>query len=181
MDVLVLVGSLRAESTNRRLAQAAIADLPDGVSARVSSCPGRLPLYDQDLDTETPVEAVRKFRAELEDADALVLVTPEYNGSLSGVIKNAIDWGSRPRGAAPLAGLPVAVLGASASPRAAQWAREDAVRVLKVAGAHPLENTVGVGSSMDAFEAGRLKDQDLAGQVRELLSELVRQAEPLAA
>jgi NAD(P)H-dependent FMN reductase len=173
MDVLVLVGSLRADSSNRRLADAAIAELPEGVHARVSSWPALLPHYDQDLDGDTALESVAAFRAEIAASDALILATPEFNGSLPSVLKNAIDWASRPRGASSIAGKPVAVLGASASPNAARWAREDALRVLRVAGAEPLEDTVGIASSLDAFAADGLRDADLARQVREVLAQLV--------
>ncbi|WP_298747155.1 NADPH-dependent FMN reductase [uncultured Serinicoccus sp.] len=176
--VLVLVGSLRPDSTNRRLAQAALDALPEGVDGDISTLLPSLPHYDQDLDTDSPPEAVRAFRDQVTAADALVVATPEFNGSLPGVLKNAIDWASRPRGAAALAGKPVAVLGASASPKAAQWAREDAVRVLQVAGARPLEQTVGLASAPAALESGDLAD-DVRGQVAELIGRLVR--EPLAA
>ncbi|KUG55665.1 NADPH-dependent oxidoreductase [Serinicoccus chungangensis] len=176
--MLVLLGSLRPDSTSRRLAEAAVAALPDGVRAEISTLLPSLPHYDQDLDTDTPPAAVRAFREQVAAADALVVATPEFNGSLPGVLKNAIDWTSRPRGAAALAGKPVAVLGASASPKAAQWARADAVRVLQVAGALPLEETVGLASATAALEGGELAE-DVRGRVAELMGRLVR--EPLAA
>lgn len=177
-SILVLVGSLRPGSTNRRLAEAALDALPEGVHGEISSLLPSLPHYDQDLDTDSPPEVVRAFRDQVAAADALVVATPEFNGSLPGVLKNAIDWASRPRGAAALAGKPVAVLGASASPQAAQWAREDAVRVLRVAGARPIEQTVGLASAPAALEGGDLGD-DVRRQVAELMGRLVR--EPLAA
>ncbi|WP_237768091.1 NADPH-dependent FMN reductase [Serinicoccus sp. CNJ-927] len=177
--LLVLLGSLRADSSNRRLAEAAIAQLPAGIAAHVSVLPALLPHYDQDLDGDDVPEAVTTFRAEVAAADAVLVVTPEFNGSLPGVLKNAIDWASRPRGSAPLAGMPVAVLGAAASPRAAQWAREDAVRVLTVAGARPLEATVGLGSSLEAFDGEDLLEADVLAAVAETVRSLV--SEPLAA
>ncbi|OLT43593.1 NADPH-dependent oxidoreductase [Serinicoccus sp. CNJ-927] len=177
--MLVLLGSLRADSSNRRLAEAAIAQLPAGIAAHVSVLPALLPHYDQDLDGDDVPEAVTTFRAEVAAADAVLVVTPEFNGSLPGVLKNAIDWASRPRGSAPLAGMPVAVLGAAASPRAAQWAREDAVRVLTVAGARPLEATVGLGSSLEAFDGEDLLEADVLAAVAETVRSLV--SEPLAA
>ncbi|WP_298889013.1 NAD(P)H-dependent oxidoreductase [uncultured Serinicoccus sp.] len=176
--VLVLLGSLRPDSTNRRLAETALAALPDGVHGAISTLLPSLPHYDQDLDTDTPPEVVRAFREQVAAADALVVATPEFNGSLPGVLKNAIDWASRPRGTAALAGKPAAVLGASASPKGAQWAREDAVRVLQVAGARPIEQTVGLASAGAALEGGELAE-DVRSQVAELMGRLVR--EPLAA
>jgi len=170
MNVLFLVGSLRAGSFNRLLADAAAALLREGAEATVADL-ASLPHYSEDLEGEVPA-AVTAFRAQVEAADALVVVTPEYNGSLSGVVKNALDWASRPRGAASIAGKPAAVLAASGSPRGAQWAREDAVKVLKVAGAAPLEDTVGVGDSYAAFDDGRLSDAEVEAAVRDLLSAL---------
>ena len=128
---------------------------------------------------EELLESVAAFRAEIAAADALLVGTPEFNGSLPGVLKNAIDWASRPRGAAPLQGMPVAVIGASASPRAAQWARQDAVGVLTVAGARPLETTVGLASSLGAFDGSTLTDQAVADRVAEVMDALLR--DPVAA
>ncbi|MGL5910250.1 MAG: NAD(P)H-dependent oxidoreductase, partial [Phycicoccus sp.] len=121
MNVLVLLGSLRAASTNRQLAEAATAHLPDGVDATVFERLAELPHYSEDLDHDDQLpESVRRLREAVADADALLLVTPEYNGSMSGVLKNAVDWASRPRGAAAASGKPAAVIGASGAPRGAQ-------------------------------------------------------------
>lgn len=180
MNVLVLLGSLRADSSNRRLAEAAIAHLPAGAAASIVTG-GDLPFYSEDLDVEPVPAAVADFRAAVEATDAVLVVTPEYNGSLSGVLKNALDWASRPRGNAALAGKPAAVLAASGSPRGAQWAREDAVKVLRVAGADVVEDTVGLGSSWTAFDAeGRLTDLVADAAVAELVDRLAS-AETLAA
>ena len=153
--VLVLVGSLRAGSTNAQLADAAIAHLPAGVDGTVFARLAELPHYSEDLDHDDSLpEVARDLREAVADADAVLLVSPEYNGSLPGVLKNAVDWVSRPRGAAAIAGKPAAVIGASGSPRGAQWAREDGIKVLKVAGAAPLEDTVGVGSATSLVRVG---------------------------
>ena len=147
MNVLVLVGSLRAGSTNSQLADAAIAHLPSGVEGTVFARLADLPHYSEDLDHDDQLPQVaRDLREAVADADAVLLVTPEYNGSMSSAVKNAVDWASRPRGAAAIVGKPAAVIAAAGSPRAAQWAREDGVKVLKVAGADVIEDTVGVGS-----------------------------------
>ena len=106
-------------------------------------------------------------------SDALIVVTPEYNGTLSSVVKNTIDWASRPRGAAPLDGLPAAVLSVSPSPRGAQWAREDAEKVLRVAGAVPLEHALGVPSVHAAVVDGLLADAEVERALTELMSALV--------
>ena len=119
MNVLVLVGSLRAGSTNRQLADAAIGHLPTGVEGTVFARLAELPHYSEDLDHDDELPQVaRDLREAVADADAVLLVTPEYNGSLSSAVKNAVDWVSRPRGAAAIAGKPAAVIAASGSPRA---------------------------------------------------------------
>lgn len=177
MNVLVLLGSLRANSTNRQLAAAAVAHLPAGVEATVFERLGELPHYSEELDHDDALPQVaRDLREAVADADAVLLVTPEYNGSLPSALKNAVDWASRPRGAAAMAGKPAAVLGASGSPNAAKWAREDGVKVLRVAGADVIDDTVGVGSSFQAFEDGRLTDTALDTELRALVARLAHEA-----
>jgi NAD(P)H-dependent FMN reductase len=175
VNLLVLVGSLRTDSLNRRLADAALAHLPAGVHARLFDGLADLPHYSQDLDAEPLPRVAAELRAAVADADAVLVVTPEYNGSLSSAVKNAIDWASRPRGAAALAAKPAAVLAATGSPRAAQWARQDAVRILTVAGAEVIEDTLGVGSAFEAFVDGRLSDAALDGALRDLVHRLTRE------
>ncbi|WP_392543933.1 NADPH-dependent FMN reductase [Oryzobacter telluris] len=173
MNVLVLVGSLRAGSTNRLLADAAVAHLPAGVDATVFERLAELPHYSEELDHDDVLPQVaRDLREAVADADAVLLVTPEYNGSLPSAVKNAVDWASRPRGAASIAGKPAAVVGASGSPNAAKWAREDGVKVLRVAGAVVIEDTFGIGSSFQAFEDGRLTDAALDAELRTLVARL---------
>lgn len=173
MNVLVLVGSLRADSYNGLLAQAAIEALPEGVAASVFDGLYDLPHYNEDLEATAP-ESVHALRAAISDADALIVVTPEYNGAISSVLKNAIDWASRPRGAASIAGKPALVLAASQAPRNAIWARENAIRVLTVAGAAPLETSVGLADAYKHFADGALTDEAtkaaISEGVRELLS-----------
>ncbi|MCW2868665.1 MAG: NADPH:quinone oxidoreductase, partial [Marmoricola sp.] len=134
----MLVGSLRADSWTRQVTEAIEGLLPEDVSSSAYDGLRDLPHYDQDLDGEAAPASVRAFRDAVAAADALVVATPEYNGTIPGVLKNAIDWASRPRGASPLDGKPAAVVSVSPSPRGAQWAREDLVKVLGVAGARPL-------------------------------------------
>ncbi len=178
MNVLVLVGSLRAGSTNQLLADAAIAHLPSGVDGTVFARLADLPHYSEDLDHDDHLpEVARDLREAVADSDAVLLVTPEYNGSMSSAVKNAVDWVSRPRGAAAIAAKPAAVIAATGSPRSAQWAREDGVKVLKVAGAEVIEDTVGVGSSFQAFTEGRLTDEALDTELRSLVTRLAREVE----
>lgn len=107
----VIVGSLRKDSFNRQLAKAVTALLPAHLHTREIPI-GDLPLYNQDLDTELPT-AVVKFKQHVEAVDALLFFTPEYNRSYSGVLKNALDWGSRPWGKSSWPGKPAGIMGAS--------------------------------------------------------------------
>ncbi|MEO7351226.1 MAG: NADPH-dependent FMN reductase [Marmoricola sp.] len=173
MNILILVGSLRADSWTAQLTDAAAALLPVGTTSEVYADLVGLPHYDQDLDNDEPPAAVVAFRAAVAAADALVVATPEYNGSIPGVLKNAVDWASRPRGVAAITGKPVAVLSVSPSPRGAEWAREDAVRILRVAGAEPLEQSIGVASVHSAVVDGRIADQHVERAITNLLHALV--------
>ena len=173
MDILMLVGSLRADSWTGRLVGTAAGLLPEDARTSVYAGLGELPHYDQDLDTDEPPAAVVAFRDAVRRADGLVVATPEYNGSMPGVLKNAIDWASRPRGASSIEGKPVAVISVSPSPRGAQWAREEAEKVLRVAGAVPLAQSVGIPSVHAAVVDGELADADVERALRDLMQALV--------
>jgi NAD(P)H-dependent FMN reductase len=173
MQILMLVGSLRADSWTAQLVDSVTGLVPAGARSEVYAGLADLPHYSQDLDTDQPPAAVAGFRAAVERADALVVATPEYNGAMPGVLKNAIDWASRPRGSAAIAGKPVAVVSVSPSPRGAQWAREEAVKVLRVAGAAPLEESIGVASVHSSVVDGRIADADLESTLTDLLHSLV--------
>lgn len=139
-NVLVLVGSLRAASVNRQLAEAAVHTAPEGVSVTLFEGLGEIPFYNEDIDVPGAVPAAADaLREAVAAADALLVVTPEYNGTLSAVLKNAIDWASRPYGAGAIKGKPVAVISASISPNAAQWAHGDTVKAVGVAGGNVVE------------------------------------------
>ena len=111
-DIVVIVGSLRKASLNRKLAHALDEIAGDRLSLRILEI-GDLPLYNEDLETEAPPAAWTRFREEARPADGLLFVTPEYNRSMSGAMKNAIDVGSRPYGKSALAGKPAAVVSLS--------------------------------------------------------------------
>ena len=111
LDIAVLVGSLRRDSLNRRLADAMAAMAPPGVALTQQEI-GDLPLYNQDQDGD-PAAAVTRLRDALRKADGVVFVTPEYNRSIPGVLKNAIDHASRPYGKSAWAGKPAGVIGVS--------------------------------------------------------------------
>jgi NAD(P)H-dependent FMN reductase len=114
IKVLALVGSLRAASVNRQLAELAADTAPDGVTVTLFDGLGELPFYNEDIDNDDVAASVVALRTAAADADAALVVTPENNGGIPAVLKNAIDWLSRPFGQSVLAGKPVAVIGAAA-------------------------------------------------------------------
>jgi len=127
--VLALSGSLRKDSLNNRLLHA-LPPLAPALDWDVFDELGALPLYDQDIDSDDPPPAVARLRAAITAADGLVVVTPEYNHSIPGVLKNAIDWASRPRSEPPLTGKSIAVLVATPSRTLGYRALADTTRVL---------------------------------------------------
>ncbi len=142
--VLVLVGSLRAASINRQLAEVAVTAAPEDVSVTVFDGLGALPFYNEDIDPAMGVDvatpaAVAALRAAAADADAALVITPEYNGSIPGVIKNAIDWLSRPFGNGAFKGKPLAVIGGSFGQYGGVWAHDETRKSFGIAGARVVE------------------------------------------
>jgi chromate reductase, NAD(P)H dehydrogenase (quinone) len=181
--ILAISGSLRAESYNTALARAACELAPDGVEIELYDGLGLLPPYDQDLDegdAETPA-AVHDLRERIEGADAVLFVTPEYNGSIPGVLKNAIDWASARHRGSSLQSKTVAIAGATTGEYGAIWAQQDLRKVLGISGARVVPGELPVSRAHTVFDdAGRLTDQLLAERLREHVAELVNQALPLA-
>ncbi len=132
--ILTLVGSLRAASINRQLAELAAETAPDGVVLHIYARLGELPFYNEDLDTENPPPAVAALRAAAAQADAALMVTPEYNGTIPAVLKNALDWLSRPWGASDLKGKPVAVIGSAQGRYGGVWAHDETRKSLGIFG-----------------------------------------------
>src|SRR5215218_3844961 len=125
IKVLALVGSLRAASINRQVAELAAESAPDGVTVTTDYGLGALPFYNEDIDNADVAEPVKTLRAATAEADAVLVVTPEYNGSIPGVVKNAIDWLSRPFGNGALKGKPAAVIGGSHGQYGGVWAHDE--------------------------------------------------------
>jgi chromate reductase len=180
--ILALSGSLRDASYNTALARAAVEEAPEGVEIELYEGLQDIPPYDGDLDGEDAPEPVRDLRARIERADALLFVTPEYNGSVPGVLKNAIDWASRPpRGGAALWGKTAAVAGATTGQYGALWAQQDLRRILGIAGARVLEGELPVPRAHEAFDAeGRLSNRIVAERLRSHLAALVERAAPVS-
>jgi NAD(P)H-dependent FMN reductase len=135
IKVLTLVGSLRAASLNRQIAELASDVAPDGVAVTIFDQLGELPFYNEDIDNEADVPAsVTALRAVAAEADATLVVTPEYNGSIPAVIKNAIDWLSRPFGDGALKDKPLAVIGGAFGRYGGVWAHDETRKSFGVAG-----------------------------------------------
>jgi chromate reductase, NAD(P)H dehydrogenase (quinone) len=135
MKILAIAGSLRRESHNRRLLLAAAELLPPGVDFEMFEGLKAVPPYDQDDDLEPAPPAVARLRAAIAGADALLIATPEYNSSIPGQLKNALDWASRPIASSVLRNKPVAVVGASTGAFGAVWAQAELRKVLGATGA----------------------------------------------
>jgi len=182
MKVLVISGSLREQSYNTALARAAVELAPAGVAVELYEGLAALPPYDEDADGEDAPAPARDLRERISRADALLFVTPEYNGSIPGLLKNAIDWASRPpRGGAALWGKTAAIAGATTGQYGAIWAQQDLRRVLGIAGARVVEGEVPVARAQDAFdESGRLVDSRVAERLAAHVEALVAEAAPVA-
>jgi chromate reductase, NAD(P)H dehydrogenase (quinone) len=175
MKVLALSGSLRRDSYSRGLLRAARALAPAGVEIEPYDGWAEVPAFNQDLEGDPPA-SVDALRDRIAAADALLFATPEYNGSVPGALKNAVDWASRPRGRAALAGMPAAVIGSSPSPFGATWAQEHLRRALMLSGAVLVDGEVAIGKVNERFTDGELADGEARAQIGEVLSELVELA-----
>ncbi|KRF17793.1 FMN reductase [Nocardioides sp. Soil797] len=167
--VLVLVGSLRAESLNRRIAETLRDRAPEGISIEIVEGLGELPFYNEDLDAGTASEPVQLVRKTVAEADRVLVVTPEYNGTMPAVLNNAIDWLSRPYGAGALVGKPLAVIGATPTPYGGKWAHEHTQRSATIAGAKVLEDVV---VSQSAMEGDILADDAIVTKLLEAVQSL---------
>jgi chromate reductase len=182
MRVLAISGSLRAQSHNTRLLREASRLAPDGVSVELYEGLEDLPPYNEDRDNETPPPEVARLRDQVAAADALLISTPEYNGTVPGQLKHAVDWASRPRGqSAALWGKPVAVVGASTSDYGAIWAQDHLRQALGIAGGRVLETGLAIGRAPERFDSdGGLTDLETGERLKELIGELVEQHQTLA-
>lgn len=179
MRILAVSGSLRAGSYNTALARAAVELAPDDVEVEVFEGLGDLPLFDADLEGDDH-PAVSHLRESISEADAVLFVTPEYNGSIPGALKNAVDWASRPRGEAALLGKTVAVAGASTGQYGAMWAQQDLRRVLGIAGARVVCPDLPVARAQDVCDPTGAPSPLVAERLRTHLAELAREAAPIA-
>jgi chromate reductase len=177
MRVLGLSGSLRSDSHNTRLLRAAAAALPPGVELGIYDGLASIPPYNHDQDTQPGSAAVAKLRTAVAHADAVLVATPEYNRSIPGQLKNALDWLSRPFSENPLRNKPVAVIGASSGGFGAVWGQAETRKVMKAIGARVLDAELPIAKADRAFEGNGLADAQLQERLEALLAELVAQVQ----
>ena len=175
MRILGISGSLRRDSHNTALLRAAAALLPPGAELELWEDLKAVPPYDAD-DDFGPIgrpESLRSLDARSATPTSVLFSTPEYNHWIPGVLKNALDWISRPLAESPLRGKPVAVIGASTGLFGAVWAQAELRKVLCAIGARVVDRELPVGLAGEAFdEEGRLADDDLELMLVDLLAEL---------
>jgi chromate reductase len=180
MKVLGLSGSLRAGSHNSKLLRAAADLLPPECELVEFELLKAIPPYDSDDEHARPL-AVQALCDAITGADAVLVATPEYNHSLPGQLKNALDWLSRPLADSPLRNKPAAVVGASTGLFGAVWAQAEARKVLSAIGARVIDRELPVAMADDAFTPeGSLADEDLALALGGILAELAGEARPMA-
>jgi chromate reductase, NAD(P)H dehydrogenase (quinone) len=182
MRVLGISGSLRRDSYNSALLRAAAERLPGGVEFVSFDRLAEIPAYDADLEESAAApDAVADLRDAMREADAVLISTPEYNSSIPGGLKNALDWASRPAGESALMGTPAAVIGASTGMFGAVWAQAETRKVLGALGGRVLEREFPFPRAQDSFEDGELKfTPEQSTALEELVRELIASAEEAA-
>lgn len=171
MRVLGIVGSLRQGSYNRKLLEAAAELAPDGVEINVRDLRA-VPMFDADVEAAGRPAAVEELRTQVEQADAVLIATPEYNGSAPGVLVNTLDWLSRPHKASPLRGRAVALMSASPG-RGGLGALATTGAILERVGAHLVESAVQVTRAHERVDGdGRLVDTVTGEELLGLLEAL---------
>jgi chromate reductase, NAD(P)H dehydrogenase (quinone) len=179
--ILGISGSLRGDSHNLRLLRAAAALLPPEAELEVFSGLKAIPPFDED-DEGAPAPSVERWREAIAAADGLLFATPEYNSSIPGALKNAIDWASRPFDNTVLRNKPVAVVGASTGMFGAVWAQAELRKALAAAGARVIDRELPVGNAEEAFAAdGTLAEDEHTSALGDTLAELLAEIAARAA
>ncbi|WP_282703847.1 NAD(P)H-dependent oxidoreductase [Streptomyces sp. CC219B] len=182
--ILALVGSLRAGSHNRQLAEAAVKLAPAGSEVVLFEGLAEIPFYNEDVDVEGSVPAAAaKLREAAQNSDAFLLFSPEYNGTIPAVLKNAIDWLSRPYGAGAFGGKPVAVVGTAFGQYGGVWAQDDTRKAVGIAGGKVLEDVkLSIPGSVTRFsETHPADDTEVAAQLTEVIARVYGHAGEAAA
>ena len=182
MRILAISGSLRSGSHNTSLLRAAGELLSPLDTLELWEGLREVPPYDQDDDVEPAPPAVAAFRAAVASADAVLIATPEYNSSIPGALKNALDWASRPIATNVFRNKPVAVIGTSSGMFGAVWAQAELRKVLAAMGARVAEVEVAVGRAQDKLdEEGNLHDDGVRAELRDALATLSSETVPALA
>jgi NAD(P)H-dependent FMN reductase len=168
--VAVLVGSLRADSVNRQVAESLRSLAPAGVELDIIDGLAEVPFYNEDLDGESAPAAASSLRERVASADRVLVVTPEYNATMPAVLNNAIDWLSRPYGVGAVAGKPLGVIGVTPTPYGGKWAHDDTRRSARIAGAVVVED---VDLSQTSIDVDVLHDPEVQARLRGALETLV--------
>ena len=182
MRVLAISGSLRRDSNNTALLRALREEAPAGVEVEIWDGLKEIPPYDADDDVVPGPGPVEAFRSLVRESDAVFFATPEYNSSIPGALKNALDWASRPLATNAFRNKPVAVISSSAGAFGGVWAAAELRKVLGAMGARVTDAELAVGHAHDKLdEVGELTDDDLRDELREALDLLLAEAEPAVA
>jgi chromate reductase, NAD(P)H dehydrogenase (quinone) len=177
MRVLGISGSLRRDSHNTKLLRAASELLPPPAQLEIFNGLADVPPYNEDEDVDSAPPAVQRLREAIAGADAVLIATPEYNASIPGHLKNALDWASRPFPDNALRGKPVAVIGASTSMFGAVWAQAELRKVLGAIGARVIDRELPISTAEEAFDAQfQLVSDEQRGRLVGILEELVEEA-----
>lgn len=169
MQILGISGSLRGGSLNTQLLRLVAEELPEGVELELYDGLALVPPYDQDLEDDAPL-AVLDLKQRIEQADAVLFATPEFNGSIPGQLKNALDWVSRPIAESPIRSKPVVVIGASPGGFGGVWAQGELRKVLALMGARVLEAELAVAKAHQRLDE---PDTELTDQIRAIAASLV--------
>jgi NAD(P)H-dependent FMN reductase len=171
--ILVLVGSLRRESVNRQLAELAVESAPEGVTLIPFNRLGELPFYNEDIDGDDVPEPVKARRLAAAEAGGALVVTPEYNGSIPGVLKNAIDWLSRPFGNSALKDKPAAVIGTALGQYGGVWGHDETRKSFGIAGPRVIDD-LKLSLRSTVFDGKHPRENaEVAANLREIVEKLV--------
>ena len=180
MRILAISGSLRAASYNTGLLRALAEEAPEGVEVVIWQGLKDIPPYDADDDDVPGPVTVDAFRELLRESDAVFFATPEYNSSVPGALKNALDWASRPLATNAFRNKPVAVVGASAGAFGAVWAAAELRKVLGAMGARVTDGELAVGHAHEKLDdEGILVDDEARQGLRDALDVLVAEIVPV--
>jgi len=182
MHVLAISGSLRKASNNTALLRALRGEAPEGVEVELWNGLKEIPPYDGDDDVVPGPPEVEEFRARVREADAVFFATPEYNSSIPGALKNALDWASRPLATNAFRNKPVAVISSSAGAFGGVWAGAELRKILGAMGARVAEAELAVGHAHDKLDdKGRVIDQEVLQGLCEALDTLLAEVSPARA